>query len=137
MHSSRTACGTYLAGSWPACPRHRSDTVSSKVGPFPDLARSTASWAASYTSRTSWASTRTPGMLYAPPRSAIEPTGNSMVFGVEYAHRLLLTTHTTRRLYASAAPQATGYEMGRWEITVNVCAPSQSPMWLLPSRPRV
>src|SRR6266498_2016111 len=100
-------------------------------------------------------------MLYAPPRSAIDPTGNSMVFGVEYAHRLLFTTETfraschrpfevapspqmamatlcsPRRLYASAAPHATGYEMGRWEITVNVCAPSQSPMWLLPSRPRV
>src|SRR6266542_2034545 len=98
MYSSRTACGTYLAGSWPACPRHRSDTFSSKVGPFPDLARSTASWAASYTSSTSWASTRTPGMLYAPPRSAIDPTGNSMVFGVEYAHRLLFTTHTTGSL---------------------------------------
>ena len=33
--------------------------------------------------------------------------------------------------------QATGYAIGRCDITVHVRLPCQSPMWLLPSRPRV
>ncbi len=40
----------YLAGSWPACPRQRSETDSISVGPPPSRARSTASSAASNTS---------------------------------------------------------------------------------------
>src|SRR5213080_943988 len=40
------------------------------------------------------------------------------------------------RWYASAAPHATGYAIGRWDITAYVRWPYQSPMWLLPSRPR-
>src|SRR5512132_467936 len=40
-------------------------------------------------------------------------------------------------LYASAAPAAGGYAIGRCDITVHVLLPCQSPMWLLPSRPRV
>src|SRR5436190_1854153 len=47
------------------------------------------------------------------------------------------TRGSPRIWYASAAPAATGYAFGRFDSTVNVFDPDQSPMWLLPSRPRV
>ena len=48
----------------------------------------------------------------------------------------IATRRSPLRWYARAAPTATGYAIGRWDITAYVRWPYQSPMWLLPSRPR-